>query len=467
MYLEAATAAVQVQSFETGLQSRAKLSACVGCVIAAPLLLRAQSKSARLQINIVIAVGVLNVTSTEPSIPQRSLSHLESHLAEPSEPRLAFSLKQSMQPLLTKEVPKAMCTITISLNALCMGFLSGPPFDGYCCHPAVVDSSFHLGALFLERNDASVRVPYSIEAFMIRDGLKSLNICATSNIRQAIKRQESVADLCVQQYASSNFGERVAVMVCGLEARQITVLPPAKAEHCDAHPGTGRQVYLSEWQANTINGHKVHHERAYFSQPLVLICARGNLSAELHIQAHRGLSNILSPASAVLMHVQSVLRHGRDATFTINTEDTLLIPQSLVPKPPKLAGIATWGMMRVAAAEHSNAVIELLDGDGSMPICHTQDEAGGPAGSAMRHGFMLMPMLLAWPMDTPKTLQHRNLAMLSGQALITGGLGGEIQAFMVNLYFICLGTLVVTYSMCVHALCRYRYAPRRMAWAIF
>lgn len=424
-FLEAASAALQVLVFSPGQNSKATFPACSGCALATPLLLSAQFKSASIQMTTNLIAGVLKIGS-----PQHSASHLTCLLENPFEPHMQRqSMHSNVQPAHAHTLSiRGHCSPSIPLSKLSISTCSTLPPQGYRAHPAVVDSSFHLGALAQHQTDLSVRIPCSIEVFSAQKEFKHFTTLVTCYIRQATGNYEPVADLCMQQQSSAC---NEATIVCGLEARPIVMpITTNKAHRASVvrDENSAQLVYLSRWQATDVKGPGLRITCTRHSS--VLSYARRNVSAEMHIKAESSFSNLVCPVLAALSKVQSVFRQGaHDACVKLLTEDALHISQNIAAKQPNLCGIASWGLMRVASAENSRAAIELIDGDGYMPGCHSPAEAAGVAGSASRQGLMLTPRLLPWLGNMSKSaLADENTTLLSGKVLITGGLGGKFSS---------------------------------------
>jgi hypothetical protein len=318
--------------------------------------------------------------------------------------------------------------------------------DGHCCHPAIMDGCLHLATSFLRPHSkrASLAVPVGMRS-MVAEHVESL-WCKQSF--SASCRMMSLADE-QKSYESNHLVLGPSQTTCA-PAASIAGLQARAAEHMMDTLGS---VSAKQRKFVLVQGER--QGAPVQQEPLMLYhivweaaCMAGQSSgkSERRPQADAILA-AASFSSSVAAQVVSIPTKGRDAALplgqllnhfqqiavkkvmpdfkvSISTTGVVLPSRCLLAANGSSASAGSWGMLRVAASEVSNAKWGIVDRDYASGMGHSMTDATDVYGSVQSHNVALQPMLYPVRRHTSQRSSHR-LALPSGTVLVTGGLGGR------------------------------------------
>ena len=469
------------------------------CAIPAPLALSASPSAMQLQVEVGLRAGsfvVRGLRSKSTHLSGRVSRFLQrtdagcTAVCEGTQ-RLTEAAAQLPAALLVPWGQRAFQTATLAVDPKLHT-------EGYRSHPAVVDSSLHLGATLTQPTlpgVGSIHVPVAVEAFASNQEFNP-HLAELATQCRLESRPASGAAGIVSTYtvhhSSAGASAAAAINISGLEARSIKL--PAASKTMPLFPAIAAAASSASGTAVSLQ-HQQQHAAGAAAEPLLLYQVQweverqaGQYSSErslLHLRTSsiamtvkRG-SNIaqqlaiptagsgeVQPLARLLAHLQNGIRGGtagsrvRLATHAAMPPDTVSLEAPVV----NLAAAAAWGMLRVAASEAPDAKWSAVDLDSQATGSHlAAGEAENVSGSLVRHGLLLHPMLLPSASDGAAAVSPEQPSALQGKVLVTGGMGGEATQFLQATFLSqtsCLASLTA-HSSYPH--CRHRHAPGLLA----
>lgn len=444
--LEMAQAAVQMLAGiadqpPPGAASRSMLL-LQDCSIPAPVMLSAAAAAMQLQLEAGLGDGSLVVRSMQARTTHLAgcasqCSQARSHVQYAAAARSGLSLAV----LLTRAAPAAP-------SAFQTGSLAIEPrahIDGFCSHPAVVDSSLHLGASLDQPAAgvaATIRVPVGIKALAAGSTFQphAAEAHAAGRLHNVPTAQGPATSSYAIWQGAAPIGA-AAVVVSELEARPIKLPTATKAQlfpaaavaatHHTSEPQAAaempllyevcRQVYS---QVDQQGSGALLASRSCFQ--LVMEPNGSGASAQRQLIPCGGTAgDAAAPLSRLLAHLQQAASgQTSGASLVLASCGGMQHGGSLPPVAARPAAAAAWGMVRVAASEMATMRWAAVDLD-SQAAGSQMQTAVDVAGSFVSANAVLRPMLLPCAAGQAAGMQSAPAVAAAGMVLVTGGLGGE------------------------------------------
>jgi hypothetical protein len=322
--------------------------------------------------------------------------------------------------------------------------------DGYCSHPAVVDSCLHLGASLAQLSATTtdtIRVPVGVEAFTAGQQFKPHHAelhAACQLVSMPVGPGPAITSYSLQQAPAAP----AAVSISKLEARPIKLPAASKLRLFPAlaAPAAAKQqapaadaaepplLYQVRWEADSRAGQysSGQQQRQLSAASMALAVGKSGSRAAAQQQIIPADSSSSSGdavwlLACLLARVQQAVRSGTAGSrISLATHGAMHAASSLAAPASSVAAAAAWGMLRVAASEAPEAKWAAVDLDSLAADSQlAAGEAADVSGSLVRHGLALRPMLLPSLADRAVPQSTETPAALSGRVLVPGGLGGE------------------------------------------
>ena len=406
-----------------------------GCSIPAPVTLGASAAAMQLQVQAGLGDGSLVVRgmqSRNTHLTGHASQHRQAHLQQAGSSNAAPMPLATLLLNTTAVGPMAFQTASLAVDPRKLT-------DGFCSHPAVVDSSLHLGASLARPSSGAapvIRVPVGVQALATGGEWqpRQADLWAACRLHGVPAAQgPAVSSYTLRQAAAP--AAAAAVDVSGLEARPIQLPAAAKAQlfssstaakatqQAAAEAADVPLLYEVRWEASSQAAQ--HRGLAQPAPGGIRLAIKSGQARQARILSSSSSSNAVAPLVRLLAHLQQVTQSGTaGASIQLSTCGATQAYAGVTTAPVTTAAAAAWGMVRVAASEAPDASWAAVDRDGLAPGSQQgASEAADVAGSLVRHGLALRPMLLP-SAGAGQESSSEPTACLSGRVLVTGGLGG-------------------------------------------
>ncbi len=426
--------------------------AATQCSISVPMLLSGSQAAMRLRVVAGIRDGSMEILSSDSKATHLTavIKRCQSLQTQPAHQLQAFATRTHHVLLAGLDRTAAKAAFQLADVAV----LPALHMDGFCSHPAIVDSSFHLGASLgsskagkAGKAAGDVRVPVTVAAVAAGHAFEPHH--ALLHAQGHLNSHTSASS--VSSYRVINGGAHSAVEVASMEARPFklpAVTHPAaplfaaagseaRSPLQVAEPAT---LYELQWEAYSRAQYAANagaHALTARDTGLMLSAANSPLSAFNLCTGDHSTAAAYGPATSLLASLKGMLGGGAGRKVQVTTHGAL---QALAAAQPGATsphqGASMWGLLRVAAAENPTLACSLVDLDAAAVGSHrAASEAVDVTGSIVRAGLLLRPMLT--PAVAPNTLSPASgfsaaaaaasgqREMMKGRVVVTGGLGGK------------------------------------------
>ena len=412
--------------------------ALLGCTIPTPLRM-ALGAPALVHCVVSLGSGALEISTATPG--ERHLAHLRASASRTAAPAqlpaaaaLGSQLRAQPHALAVHAaaaaaathaawLPTATATVALEAAAHVSGFLA---------HPAATDCMLHIGAaLAAQATPQETRVPTAIGAFCPRRDLAAAQgAWASAEVTEQLPNGSAASSY---RLAAAGSADPSLVHLADLQAKAVRLASmgvksaslPVK-EHMQP-----RMLYRLAWQASMPAG-------SHTSQPKLepngrhawqQAAAKQHIISSKRVSAHTGGYCL---ADMALLQ-QTLAQEGTTAAAGLalltsgaqQQQESICGPSSC--NAQSSAAAAAWGMVRVAATERPDLAWAAIDVQ-LVQAAHRADAwpQADAFGAACTSGTASTPRIMA---EQRRAVQDPDaLVAPSGQAIITGGLGGSFPS---------------------------------------